>query len=35
VTCDGSGAKALDIENELRSTLRNFGLKVGMVEPLW
>jgi len=24
-------AKALDIENELRGTLRNFGLKVGMV----
>src|SRR3984893_188803 len=24
-------AKALDIENDLRGTLRNFGLKVGMV----
>ena len=24
-------AKALDIENDLRGTLRNFGLKVGVV----
>ena len=24
-------AKALDIENDLRGTLRNFGLKVGLV----
>src|SRR2546430_17685818 len=24
-------AKALDIENDLRGTLRNFGLKVGML----
>src|SRR5213083_540094 len=27
-------SKAIAIENDLRSTLRNFGLKVGMVEPL-
>jgi transposase len=27
-------AKAIAVENDLRATLRNFGLKVGVVEPV-
>ena len=28
-------SKAIAIENDLRGTLRNFGLKVGMVGRIW